>query len=86
MKPQVGFGRAFFGAPLPNRVRLASYQTPIDTAHVFLVEDWQVRFYQATPGPSHPLGAYERAAILLEFYDSLGQVVRWLIVVECDHI
>jgi len=77
---------ALISAPLPNRIRLASHQTPIDAAHIFLVEDWQVCFYQTTSGPSHPLGANEWATILLEFCDLLNKIVGWLVVVEGDHI
>src|SRR3989304_1983611 len=55
--------------PLINRLRLATHQTPIDAAHPFPLEDWQVRLKVAAPCACHGFAAEQGSPVLFLIFD-----------------
>ena len=72
--------------PRINGVGFSSYQTPVDAAHVIVLEYREIGVDQASLGAGHPFGADHGSVVDFELINSVLQGLWFPVMMEGDHI
>ena len=88
MEPNFRLWRTLRGTPWEDSIGFAFDKSPVDGAHILVLEDGDVCLEFGADGSSHVLRADHRSALTMlpHVVDSVLCALRHLVSVESDHI